>query len=78
MGIKRLAGDQMNQGKGITGRNTLGELKAVEVVAVFKGTQVEVNLGTQGVENWRRRIAIQGLQVACPPRWRRKAAMELM
>ena len=76
--MKGLAGDQMKQGKGITGRNTLGELKAVEVVAVVKGTQVKVNLGTQGAENWRRRIAIQGLQVACPPRWRRKAAMELM
>ena len=68
----------MKQGKGITGRNTLGELKAVEVVAVFKGTQVEVNLGTQGVENWRRRIVIQGLQVVSPPRWRREVAMELM
>ena len=66
--MKGLAGDQMKQGKGITGRNTLGELKAVEVVAVFKGTQVEVNLGTQGVENWRRRITIHGLQVASPPR----------
>ena len=76
--MKGVAGDQMKQGKGITGRNTLGELKAVEVVAVVKGTQVKVNLGTQGAENWRRRIAIQGLQVACPPRWRRKAAMELM
>ena len=50
----------------------------MEVVAVFKGTQAEVNLGTQGAENWRRRIAIQGLQVVSPPRWRRKAAMELM
>ena len=49
--MKGLAGDQMKQGKGITGRNILGELKAVVVVAVFKGTQVEVNLGTQGVEN---------------------------
>ena len=49
--MKGLAGDQMKQGKGITGRNTLGELKAVEVVAVCKGTQLEVNLGTQGVEN---------------------------
>ena len=76
--MKGLAGDQMKQGKGITGRNTLGELKAVEVVAVFKGTQVGVNLGTQGVENWRRRIVIQGLQVVSPPRWRRKVAMELM
>ena len=76
--MKGLTGDQMKQGKGITGRNTLGELEAMEVVAVFKGTQLEVNLGTQGAENWRRRIAIQGLQVACPPRWRRKAAMELM
>ena len=58
----------MKQGKGITGGNTLGELKAVEVVAVFKGTQLEVNLGTQGAENWRRRIAIQGLQVVSRPR----------
>ena len=58
----------MKQGKGIIGRNTLGQLKAVEVVAVFKGTQLEVNLGTQGAENWRRRIAIQGLQVVSRPR----------
>ena len=75
--MEEMTGDQMNEGEGIKGRSTLGELKAVEVVVVFKGTSEEVNLGIPGVESGRRRWpVIQNHPVAFDQRRRQEAEVE--
>merc|ERR1719495_3057492 len=76
--IMEMTEDQMNEGEAIKGKSTLGELKAVEVVLVFKGTSKEVNLGTPGVESGRRRWpVIQNHPVAFHQRRRQEAEVEV-
>ena len=76
--MEEMTGDQMNEGEAIKGKSTLGELKAVEVVVVFKGTSEEVNLGIPGVESGRRRWpVIQNHPVAFHQRRRQEAEVEV-
>merc|ERR1719495_2516879 len=76
--IMEMTEDQMNEGEAIKGKSTLGELRAVEVAVVFKGTPEEVNLGTPGVESGRRNcLVIQGHPVAFHQRWRQEAEVEV-
>ena len=75
--MEEMTGDHMNEGEAIKGKSTLGELKAVEVVVVFKGTSEEVNLGTPGEESGRRNcLVIQGHPVAFHQRRRQEAEVE--
>ena len=76
--MEEMTGDQLNEGEAIKGKSTLGELKAVEVVVVFKGTSEEVNLGIPGVESGRRRWpVIQNHPVAFHQRRRQEAEVEV-
>ena len=73
--MEEMTGDQMNEGEGIKGRSTLGELKAAEVVVLLKDNMGEMDLGTQVVESGRGGVAVPGKgQVVFHPRWRQEAS----